>query len=56
MKCHSKERENLGEDKKGNSCNQEATKQCRHGFATCNRHFHGCKNEEKYSITYEVKK
>ena len=41
MRCSSKEKDNSG-----NPCQETAVRQCRHDFATCRKHFHGCKNEE----------
>lgn len=42
-------------DEKGNmvsksKCQLKAIKQCRHGFATCATHNHGCKNEEAMKV------
>ncbi len=28
-------------------CNAIATKKCKHGFYTCPKHYHGCKDEEE---------
>jgi hypothetical protein len=28
-------------------CDQKAVKKCRHGFYTCDKHYHGCNNEQK---------
>ncbi len=53
MRCQSKEW--IIKDKQKFSCDEKATKKCKHEFATCNRHFHGCKNEEKFPIDNSTK-
>jgi len=52
MKCHSKERDKQTKD----FCERQAVKECRHRFATCNKHFHGCKNEELKRYTLSEQK
>lgn len=32
-------------------CGRPAVKRCRHGFATCERCNHGCKNEQELSLS-----